>query len=276
MATKITFDFYKLIPEGRAGVHYSIIRRNVLRKVNVPFHRYGTPVRLETANDGGNHVFGTASATSLVNLPVVIEPARPGMRDLQLNKDEGLASLTGFLVCALGNDVFVILHSNGRGLRANGFMYLLSKLCGVDDWELSYLINAAKIARAMGFRTLRKFDAKISQPGDPQRYATRAVQSTAAAAVDVMAKDVRFILSAGRERRASLDRDRVRAAIDDLLRFKDQEVISLKITGREFDDAYFGPNRTPNPDQTEHPIRSKPYTRFGPNRTAFRWKPNTS
>jgi hypothetical protein len=29
-------------------------------------------------------------------------------------------------------------------------------------------------------------------------------------------------------------------------------------------------------DQTEHPIRSKPYTRFGPNRTAFRWKPDTN
>jgi hypothetical protein len=245
MAKKpVTFDFYSLDYDDykRLNKQLEKDKSSLLGK----WYKYKYQnVRLESweYKEQDNIYIGYCSKLNTKELPLKGSLTDRDLTELGLADHEGTASVTAFAL--IPGYKTLILQRNANGVKAGSFLYLLGIITGINDLELSIMIDSDALRRLNKMKKFTTFKYKIANPTDASNYAEKSVKEAATLANHYQSRTVAVELSMGQfAGEGTMAFQKIIESVRNLLKLKssnDQLVQSIYIKGKETDDDTLEP-----------------------------------
>jgi|GEM_PF-2786033 len=161
---------------------------------------------------------------------------RADLEELGLGDLEGTASITAFAI--IPEHRTVIIQRNSRGVRAGSFLQLLCYATGINDLELSIMMDAEALRRLGKMKIITTFNYKIANPNEASNYSETSAKEAARLARHYQSRIVDVNMSMGNEG-GSMSFQKVIESARNLLKLKrsdEQLVKSIFIKGKAVDD----------------------------------------
>lgn len=233
---KVKFDFYTIdVPENTdlLTVLDASLPVNVAKAIKYK-DQY---IRLENYRIEGNIRIGSITKINIESLPSKVKINKPGIQDLGLEEDEGVASLTSFVL--IPHYRSLVLQRNQQGVRAGSFVHLLEHLTSISGFGLNIMLERTILNKLNRMQYFSKFKMKIANPLVPADYNELSVKEAATLARHYNARNVTLELGIGTgSNRSPLYVQKVKETINTLLRRDNTGPVveSLIVRGKEFDD----------------------------------------
>lgn len=234
---KIKFDFFSIEAPDNTDI-VQAIDNTVPGNIGYPVKYKGNYVRFENYRCQGTLRIGCVSKLNMDDLPSKARVTQPGVEPLNLADDEGVASLTSFVISPQFN--VLVLQRNFQGVRAGSFVHLLESLTNISGIGLNLIFEVDALQKLNRMNYFSKYILKIANPSSPEDYREVSVKEAAKLARYFDARTVKFELGIGPgPSKGFLAINSVKESIIKILKIADTDNLNLEsliIRGKEFDD----------------------------------------
>ncbi|TKK65422.1 hypothetical protein FC093_20135 [Ilyomonas limi] len=239
---KINFDVFKLSAYNSVDdiIGFETVLLNVLSSYR-PIHKNTGPISLSDAvKQHGKFIVGTLAHTQMNDLPNYRNTQTGETGQLPLNDEQGLDYNTSFL---FDKELQMLaLESKKNGVSLQLFCNFFQHNYDLNKLETEIVIDPIEMQKLQRMSVVKKFKVKIAKVANGEIFSDGGKRQSFGQIIDsadgTNTDTLEYVLTASRLKSDSLNVNKIKQFIRELLIFRDtEEVTKLELTGKEDEDA---------------------------------------